>query len=175
MTFEPADIGFDGIDLTVRKGGHVEPSRAAEELPAAVEAIRKTGLEVPMVTTGIITAQSEHAGEILRTISSLGIHDYRWGGFPLDAGRSIPEQIESARGAVRDLAALNQSHRVCAMYHTHSGTGVLGALGRLHGGTLAAGDRGELVEIEDGHARPWFIDRATAVATGGDCGRERPS
>lgn len=122
-----ADIGFDGIDLTVRKGGHIEPSRAAQDLPAAVEAIRKTGLEVPMVTAGIVTAQSEHAGEVLQTISSLGIHDYRWGGFPLDAGRSIPEQIESARGAVRDLAALNQSHGVCAMYHTHSGTGVLGA------------------------------------------------
>ena len=122
-----ADIGFDGIDLTVRKGGHIDPSRVAQDLPAAVEAIRKTGLEVPMVTTDIVTAQSEHAGEILGTISSLGIHDYRWGGFRLDAGRSIPEQIESARGAVRDLVALNQSHRVCAMYHTHSGTGVLGA------------------------------------------------
>jgi hypothetical protein len=31
-----ADIGFDGIDLTVRKGGHIEPSRAAEELPRAL-------------------------------------------------------------------------------------------------------------------------------------------
>jgi sugar phosphate isomerase/epimerase len=122
-----ADIGFDGVDLTVRKGGHIESSRVAQDLPAAVEVIRKTGLEVPMVTTGIVTAQSEYASEVLRTISSLGIHDYRWGGFSLDASRSIPEQIENARGAVRDLAALNRSHGVCAMYHTHSGGGVLGA------------------------------------------------
>src|SRR5258708_38675535 len=69
-----ADIGFDGIDLTVRKGGHIDPSRAAEELPRAVETIRKAGLEVPMVTTDIVIAQSEHAREILRTIASLGIH-----------------------------------------------------------------------------------------------------
>ena len=41
------DIGFDGIDLTVRKGGHIEPSRAAEDLPGAVETIRKAGLEAP--------------------------------------------------------------------------------------------------------------------------------
>ena len=122
-----ADIGFDGIDLTVRKGGHIEPSRAAEELPRAVETIRKAGLEVPMVTTDIVTAQSEHAREILRTIGSLGIHVYRWGGFRLDPGRSIPEQLEAARGPVRDLAALNQSYGVCAMYHIHSGSGVLGA------------------------------------------------
>ncbi len=122
-----ADIGFDGIDLTVRKDGHIEPSRAAEELPRSVETIRKAGLEVPMVTTDIVTAQSEHAREILRTIGSLGIHVYRWGGFRLDPGRSIPEQLEAARGPVRDLAALNQSYGVCAMYHIHSGSGVLGA------------------------------------------------
>ena len=122
-----ADIGFDGIDLTVRKGGHIEPSRAAEELPRAVETIRKAGLEVPMVTTDIVTAQSEHAREILRTIGSLGIHVYRWGGFRLDPDRSIPKQLEAARGPVRELAALNQSYGVCAMYHIHSGSGVLGA------------------------------------------------
>lgn len=122
-----ADIGFDGIDLTVRKGGHIDPSRVADELPRAVETIRKAGLEVPMVTTDIVTAQTEHAREILRTFASLGIHGYRWGGLRLDPGRSIPEQLEAARGPVRDLAALNQSHGVCAMYHIHSGSGNLGA------------------------------------------------
>jgi sugar phosphate isomerase/epimerase len=122
-----ADMGFDGIDLTVRKGGHIDPTRAAEDLPRAVETIRTTGLEVPMVTTDIVTAQSEHAGEILRTISSLGIRAYRWGGFRLDPSRSIPDQLEATRGPVRDLAALNRSHGVCAMYHIHSGAGLLGA------------------------------------------------
>jgi hypothetical protein len=33
-------IGFEGVDLTVRPGGHVLPERAAEDLPRAVEAIR---------------------------------------------------------------------------------------------------------------------------------------
>ncbi len=122
-----AEIGFDGIDLAVRDGGHIAPARVAQDLPAAVEAIRKTGLEVPMITSGIVTAKSAHAVEVLRTMSSLGIHHYRWGGLPLDARRSIPEQIEADRGPVRDLAELNRSDSACAMYHTHSGAGVLGA------------------------------------------------
>src|SRR2546429_7168339 len=33
-------LGFGGIDLTVRRGGHVQPERAAEDLPKAVVAIR---------------------------------------------------------------------------------------------------------------------------------------
>jgi hypothetical protein len=34
------DIGFDGIDLTVRPQGHVLPERVETDLPAAVEAVR---------------------------------------------------------------------------------------------------------------------------------------
>ena len=33
------DTGFDGVDLTVRPGGHVLPERAADDLPRAIEAI----------------------------------------------------------------------------------------------------------------------------------------
>ncbi len=122
-----AEIGFDGIDLAVRSGSHIEPARCAEDLPTAVAAIRQAGLEVPMITTGIVDAQSKYAAEILSSAASLQIRRYRWGGFSLDARRSIPDQIAGYRPAVRDLAALNRSYGVCAMYHTHSGTGVLGA------------------------------------------------
>jgi hypothetical protein len=45
-------LGFDGLDLTVRPGGHVLPERAADELPEAVATIRGEGLDVPMITTG---------------------------------------------------------------------------------------------------------------------------
>src|SRR5215471_18287569 len=31
------DIGFDGIDLTVRQSGHVLPERVEEDLPKAAE------------------------------------------------------------------------------------------------------------------------------------------
>jgi hypothetical protein len=40
------DAGFDGVDLTVRPGGHVLPERAADDLPRLVEAL---GLPVAIV------------------------------------------------------------------------------------------------------------------------------
>src|SRR3954469_20016843 len=43
-----AEIGFDAIDITVRKGGHVEPERVRQDLPGLVGLIRKHNLEVPM-------------------------------------------------------------------------------------------------------------------------------
>ena len=68
-----AEIGFDAIDLTVRKGGHVEPERVRQELPGMVAAIRKRGLEVPMITTDIIDIESPYAEDILKTMADLGI------------------------------------------------------------------------------------------------------
>ncbi len=39
-----AEAGFDGVDLTVRQGGHVLPERVEEDLPMAVEAATKAGI-----------------------------------------------------------------------------------------------------------------------------------
>ena len=44
-------IGFRGVDLTVRPAGHVLPARVARDLPRAVEAIRGEGIDLPMITT----------------------------------------------------------------------------------------------------------------------------
>jgi sugar phosphate isomerase/epimerase len=122
-----AEIGFDGIDLAVRKGGHVEPDRVRQELPKLVAAIRAHGLEVPMLTTDIVDAQTPYAEDILKTMSELGIHDYRWGGFKYDADRPIARQLEDLKPRVAKLATLNSRYQTGAMYHTHSGIGLVGS------------------------------------------------
>jgi sugar phosphate isomerase/epimerase len=121
------DIGFDGIDLTVRPDGHVLPERVDTDLPAAVDAIRRTGLEVSMITTEIAGVTSPHTEAILRTASQLGIRHYRWGGLTYPADKSIEERLNELKPQMRALADLNQQHQICGMYHTHSGSGLVGA------------------------------------------------
>ena len=121
-----AELGFDGVDLTVRPGGHVLPGRVSSDLPEAVKIIRGAGLEIPMITTGISSADRE-AGEVLKAASELGIRHYRWGGLNYKPGQSIAGQLEDMRPRVKALAGLNQKYDVCGMYHTHSGPGVVGA------------------------------------------------
>lgn len=122
-----ANVGFDGIDLTLRKGGHVEPSTVHEKLPELVEIIRKNGLDVPMVTTDIVDAQSPFAENVLRCLSELGIRHYRWGGFKYTQSSPISAQLEALKPRVEKLAALNARYHVCAVYHTHSGFDLVGA------------------------------------------------
>ena len=54
-----AELGFDGIDLTVRPEGHVLPERVADDLPKAVEAIKKAGLRCDMIVTAIVNVTTE--------------------------------------------------------------------------------------------------------------------
>ena len=122
-----ARLGYDGIDLTVRDGGHILPARVEEDLPKAVEIIHKAGLTTPMVTSGIVDARSPDSERVLKTLAALGIRTYRWGGFVYDLKRDLPAQINEFRTRVKDLAALNQRYGVCAIYHIHSGEGQLGA------------------------------------------------
>ena len=122
-----ADIGFDGIDLAVRKGGHIEPARVREELPKLVAAIRRRGLEVTMLTTDIVDADTPFAEDVLKAMSELGIHHYRWGGFKYDPARPVPRQLDDLKPRVARLAALNTRYKATAMYHTHSGINLVGA------------------------------------------------
>ena len=122
-----AEIGFDGIDLTVRSGGHVEPARVAEELPPLVSLIRQHHLEVPMVTTDIVDANSANARTVLKTLAKLGIRYYRWGGFKYRDDQPLARQFEELHQRSAQLAALNSEYKVCAIYHTHSGVGLVGA------------------------------------------------
>src|SRR5215472_3803806 len=121
------EIGFDGIDLAVRKGGHVEPARVKQDLPGLVETIRKSGLEVPMLTTDIVDADTPYSGDVLGVMKDLGIHRYRWGGLTWRDGQPLAQQIEAFKPRVAKLAELNAKYQASAMYHTHSGAGLVGA------------------------------------------------
>jgi sugar phosphate isomerase/epimerase len=121
-----AEIGYDGIDITVRKGGHVEPERVRQNLPELVRIIRAQGLEVPMITTDIVDADTPFAEDMVATAAGLGILHYRFGGFQY-TGEPYPRQLAAFRPRVAKLAAINAKYRSCAMYHTHSGAGVVGA------------------------------------------------
>jgi sugar phosphate isomerase/epimerase len=114
------EMGFDGVDLTVRPGGHVLPERVADDLPRAVEAIRSHGVEVPMITTEIKSADSPHVRAILSTAARLNIKYYKLGYWMF--GKGDPDaDIARARGAAEQLVALGRSYGIAAGIHNHSG------------------------------------------------------
>lgn len=127
MSATAAELGFDGLELAVRKGGHVEPQNVARDLPRAVEAARASGAPVGMITTEIEKADAKDTVAILETAAAQGIRFYRIGGPNYDADRPIKEQMDEMRAKLAGLAELNAKLGVCATYQNHSGTRRIGA------------------------------------------------
>ena len=53
LAAEIASLGFDGIEAPIRKGGHIEPERASEDLSKLVDALSKQGLEITVMASDI--------------------------------------------------------------------------------------------------------------------------
>jgi sugar phosphate isomerase/epimerase len=121
MAKTAANLGFDGVDLTVRPGGHVLPKNAERDLPKAVEAIRNEGLEVYMMSTAISDPDDPYTEPILKTASELDIGNYRTDWFPYDEAKSIDQNLENFTEKLQRLAELNQKYQIQGDYQNHAG------------------------------------------------------
>jgi L-ribulose-5-phosphate 3-epimerase len=118
-----ADCGFDGTDVTVRPGGHVEPDRVETDLPLVVSAMKKVGREVTLITTSILRAEEPHTESILKTAGQLGIGYYRMGWHNYDARLSVEENLRAIERDFRALIVLNQKYNIKGAYQNHAGAG----------------------------------------------------
>ena len=126
MAETAAEIGFEGVALTVRPRGHVLPEEVEDNLPHAVEAIRKAGLGAPMMTTAITDPTDPLTEPILRTASRLGIRHYRMGYLSYDESGNPMDALENHRAMMADLAAMNEHYGIHGAYQNHAGTRVGG-------------------------------------------------
>ncbi len=113
-------IGFDGIDLTVRPGGHVRPERAQLDLPRALDAIRGRGVEVPMVTTALLSAEDPTARTILETAGQHGVRYFKPGYYRY-ALSDVRAEVAAVGRALAGLARLGESCGVELGFHNHEG------------------------------------------------------
>jgi Xylose isomerase-like TIM barrel. len=123
MASSVAEMGYDGIDLTVRKEGHVLPERVTEDLPKAVEAANNAGIKILMISTDIEDAKNPLTEKIIKTASALGIRNYRLQGISYQKNLDIPANLEIIKSKYSGLAALNKKYDIRCDYLNHSGEG----------------------------------------------------
>lgn len=115
-------LGFDGVDLTVRPKGHVEPATVGKDLPAAIGAIHAQGLDVPMASTAITRATDPHAEATVEAAARQGIRLLKLGYWNAAKGK-LHEAIEQAKRNLDGLERLAESYQVTFGIHNHSGPG----------------------------------------------------
>lgn len=149
------EAGFGGIDLTVRGGGHVRPERAREDLPSAVQAIRDAGLEVPMITSELLSADDPTAETILGTAGKLSIPFLKPGYYHYKFVNVLAE-LEEAGQRFRGLVELAGKHGVQVGYHNHDG--YIGA---------PTWDMARIIEPLDPRWCGYYYDLSQATSEGG--------
>jgi sugar phosphate isomerase/epimerase len=149
------DVGFGGIDLAVRPRGHVLPERVAEDLPRAIDAIRAEGLSVPMITTGLVSADDPAARPTFETAARLGITLVKPGYYSY-AFKDVRAELADTVRQFGRLASLAATAGVTLGFHNHNGN--IGASGW---------DAAAIVDGTDARAAGYYFDAAHAVVEGG--------
>jgi sugar phosphate isomerase/epimerase len=116
-----AASGLDGVDLSVRPGGHVLPDNVERDLPLAAKAIEKAGLGLPMMTTGITDPEDPFTEKILRIGSDLGIGCYRMGYLRYDNELGVAKSLDNFKEKIGKLAVLNEKYGIHGAYQNHAG------------------------------------------------------
>jgi sugar phosphate isomerase/epimerase len=117
-----AEVGVQGIEAPIRPGGHVEPERVEEDLPKLAEALKKRGLGITILTSGINAVNAEqHTEKVLRTAKALGVKHYRMDWFKYDLSKPIWPQLQSWRPQLKELVAFSKEVGIQPLYQNHSG------------------------------------------------------
>ena len=122
-----AELGFDGIEAPIRKGGHVEPEHVEQKLPELVEALKKRDLEITVLTSDVNDPDDPITTRVLRTAATLGIKRYRMKYYKYDLSESVLSQVAAWRPKLKQLAAMNHDLGLTGVYQNHAGTNYLGA------------------------------------------------
>jgi len=150
--------GFDGVDLTVRPGGHVLPARVTEDLPRAVAAIRDAGSMVAMLTTGLTSPSDPAARATFDAARAVDVRLLKAGYYKY-AFADVRRELAVATAEFRGLVGMAATAGVLLAYHNHSG--YVGA---------PVWDMLQMIEGLPSTATGIYFDVRHATVEGGDAG-----
>ncbi len=123
-----AAMGVDGIEAPIRPKGHIEPERIEDELPKLAGELKKRGLNLTILTSGINEVSQEQRTEaVLRTAASLGVKRFRMSYYKYDLDQPIWPQLQAVRPKIKDLVQLCDEIGIQPLFQNHSGKTYFGA------------------------------------------------
>ncbi len=119
-----AELGFAGLDLTVRPKGHVLPKNVTTDLPAAIQDIKQSGSSCEMITTVISDATDSTDIGVITAAALEKVKYYRSNWFKYSEDLSLEESLDYYKEKIRELGDLNKKHNIVGCYQNHSGTSI---------------------------------------------------
>jgi sugar phosphate isomerase/epimerase len=156
------ELGFSGVDLTVRPGGHVLPENVERDLPKAVAALGKENITVSMITTGLTSASDPTARPTLLAAAKNGIPFFKVGYYRYSDAKPFDETLAEVKREVEGLAKLAADAKIQGGLHNHNGNYVGAAMW----------DNWWVLRDVDPNVMGVYFDPCHATAEGGNKGWE---
>ncbi|MEM7383408.1 MAG: TIM barrel protein [Verrucomicrobiota bacterium] len=121
------ELGFQGIEATIRKKGQIVPEKVEEELPKLVAALKAKNQQIIIMASDVTRADDPLMEKTLRVAADLGIQHYRMGHYRYDPKKELKPQLIEYRAMARELAALNKELGLSGLFQNHSGARYVGA------------------------------------------------
>ena len=116
------ELGFVGLDLTVRPKGHVLPENVETNLPKAIKDIKSAGISCELITTAISDVQKPYDVKIIKTAADNGVQFYRSDWFKYLDGKTMQESISFYQEKIKELSDVNKQYGIVGCYQNHAGT-----------------------------------------------------
>ena len=112
--------GFDGLDLTLRPGGHVVPENAGPGLAEAHQVADEEGFAISMATTAITAADALYAEQVIDAVH-FRIPAIKLGYWHYQPFGTAMKQFDEARRKLEGIIRLARRYHVRPCVHLHSG------------------------------------------------------
>lgn len=114
-----AQLGFEGMDLTVRPGGHVLPENVETDLPEAARIATGNGLAIPMIATQLTDPDDPQSETLLATAADCGVTHIKLGYTRWHFGE-YEKLLERMKREGDVWAGLAERYDLCICHHVHS-------------------------------------------------------
>ena len=127
------DLGFDGCDLAVVPGSHIPPEHLEPDLMRGIEAISGVGLEVPIISTSVTSANDPNGRQILGIAGFMGIPLFRPGYWKYGNAPNRQIRLAEVQREILGLASIARAYNIATALHNSSGDCVGAGLSDLNG------------------------------------------
>jgi L-ribulose-5-phosphate 3-epimerase len=117
-------MGFEGVDLTVRPGGHIEPRLANVDLVRAFEVMDGNGLLVPVITTAITTPMDRTAVPVIALSGMSKVPLFRPGDWPYGAANNIMNRLGEVQREFFGLVNVGRQYKIAGAFYNSTGDAV---------------------------------------------------
>ena len=146
------DLGFDGCNMAIVPGSHLDPTSSQTDLMRAMEAVSGVGLEVAIVTMPAISGNDPLGRQVLGIAGFMGVPLFRPGYWKAGGTPNMDLRLAQVQRDLFSLASVGRAYNVAMAVHNSTAENVGSDISDIAGLIRAVDPRWVGFDFDPGYA-----------------------